>query len=141
MSVITYNDDCIEWDAGCFSNGYGAIRVGLKQKKAHRVVFEEVNGPIPDGMVVMHTCDNPPCINPDHLRLGTVADNVADRVAKDRTSKGEQHGQHRLSEAQIRLIRQRNANGETKVQLGKDFGVSDAMIGCIVRRSSWKHVD
>jgi len=77
-------DGCWEWKRGK-SSGYGRVRVGGKRGqvyRAHRLAYELVNGPIPDGAVVMHACDNPPCINPAHLIVGTQGENIADRDLK-----------------------------------------------------------
>jgi len=80
--------DCIE-HTGCRTHdGYGRKTVRRKTYLAHRLVWAEVHGPIPEGMIIMHTCDNPPCINIDHLRLGTKAENTADMIAKGRQGRG-----------------------------------------------------
>jgi hypothetical protein len=95
--VMNYPTGCWEY-CGCrFKKGYGNIRVGGKSGKnrgTHRVSYELHIGPIPDGLLVMHSCDNPPCVNPDHLSVGTVADNVADMDAKGRRviATGDRHG-------------------------------------------------
>jgi hypothetical protein len=80
-------DECWEWTAGTNDDGYGVIKVDGRDTGAHRIAWVLIarRGPVPDGMVVMHSCDNPPCVNPAHLSLGTVADNNADRHAKGRT--------------------------------------------------------
>lgn len=79
---------CWEWAAGRFSYGYGAFKRRVdgawKQQKAHRLAYEWLVGPIPDGLIVCHACDNPPCCNPDHLFLGTQLDNQRDMIAKGR---------------------------------------------------------
>ena len=75
---------CIEWTGSRNPKGYGQKKVGGKTIFAHRWAWEQANGPIPDGLHVLHTCDNPPCVNVDHLFLGTNADNVKDRDAKGR---------------------------------------------------------
>ena len=74
---------CVLWQ-GAANGGYGTRLTGERKSYLHRWVWEQVHGPIPEGMVVMHRCDNPPCFRYDHLRLGTHADNVADRIAKGR---------------------------------------------------------
>lgn len=80
------DDDCWEFDGNRAAHGYGSVRKGDQYgtRAAHRLAYEAVHGPIPDGLEICHTCDNPPCINPDHLWAGTHADNMADKVAKGR---------------------------------------------------------
>ena len=81
-------DNCIEHSGPSRDKqGYGIKWVGGKPKRAHRVAWEEAHGVIPDGMYVLHQCDNPPCVNTDHLFLGTAADNAADRDAKGRVAR------------------------------------------------------
>lgn len=77
-------DECWMWTASRRALGYGQIRIGGKSRKAHRVAYELANGPIPAGMAVLHGCDNPPCVNPAHLRAGTMTDNVRDMVTRGR---------------------------------------------------------
>lgn len=77
-------DACWEWRGDRNESGYGRIYINRKARRAHRVAYETAVGPIGTGLVVMHSCDNPPCINPAHLSLGTPIDNVADAVAKGR---------------------------------------------------------
>jgi hypothetical protein len=77
-------DDCVEWQGARMARGYGRLRVNGRQMLAHRVAWERANGPIPEGYVICHRCDNPPCVNVDHLFLGTQRDNVYDMCAKGR---------------------------------------------------------
>lgn len=76
--------DCLVFSGSCDRKGYGRIRIDGRIRPAHRVAYEHAHGPIPAGLVVMHSCDNPPCCRIDHLSIGTVADNNADRDAKGR---------------------------------------------------------
>jgi len=76
--------ECLVWTGGRTTAGYARLSVAGKPQYVHRLVWAQHHGPIPDGLVIMHTCDNPPCVNIDHLRMGTDADNAADRDAKGR---------------------------------------------------------
>ena len=82
---IVETDECWEWIAFKNKDGYGLFGYNGKNQKAHRVSWQLHNGPIPDGLCVLHKCDNPSCVNPNHLFLGTNADNIKDRVNKNRT--------------------------------------------------------
>lgn len=77
-------DDCWEWTAGCNRKGYGKFSLDGATRQSHRISWELANGQIPEGLCVLHRCDNPPCCNPAHLFLGTHADNHADRSLKGR---------------------------------------------------------
>ena len=123
---------------------YGRFRVRGVQEKAHRVAWMLYRGAIPSDMHVLHRCDNPACVNPTHLFLGTNKDNVDDRVAKGRSGSdprpGELHPLHRLSEGDVRAIRARCARGESGVALAREFGVHCATISEIVNRRKWRSV-
>jgi hypothetical protein len=91
---------CLVWTATCDHNGYGKIHIDGKMKKAHRIAWAEVNGPIPAGLVVLHKCDNPPCVELDHLQLGTRKENQQDAVRKGRYARGQWHGSAKLLDSQ-----------------------------------------
>lgn len=95
--------------------GYGVLRRAGRYLYAHRVAFECAYGPIPSGLIVMHVCDNPPCVRPEHLRLGTKAENTADMVAKDRVGRGI------LTVDQVDVVRESNA---PDAELAGEFHVS-----------------
>lgn len=90
--VVKNSRDCWEWTGTRVPFGYGILIVDGKQKRAHRVAYEEFVGPIPDDALVCHKCDNPPCINPAHLFIGTHIDNAKDRNAKGRQAAEDRHG-------------------------------------------------
>lgn len=130
---------CIEWMGCRKDDGYGHIRVGFKMVTTHRAAWEEARGAIPDGMCVLHRCDNPPCINLDHLFLGTQIENIADMNAKGRQvpSKGEQNGRVKLTEEQVRKIRQ---DERLQKEIAAEYGVNQTLISMIKRRVNWSHV-
>jgi hypothetical protein len=125
-------------------NGYHVVSHDGRLWSHHRWTWEQAHGPVPDGLVVMHLCDNRSCIRLDHLALGTQAENLA--MACERGSRtppdvrGEEVGTHKLTEEEVRDIRDRWDAGESKRALGREFGVSATNIGYVVRRESWKHV-
>lgn len=129
---------CWEWTASKTSSGYGKIFVTGKLCGAHRVSYELRHGPIQSGMRVLHRCDNPACINPDHLFLGSDADNVADMISKGRQQRGYKHYRAKLSENDVRAIR--SAKNETPNNLAKQFGVTASTISFIRSGKIWKHV-
>lgn len=123
---------------------YGRFAFAGTQERAHRVSWFMHHGPIPSGLHVLHRCDNPACVNPDHLFLGTNEDNVADRVAKGRSGwqarKGEAHPMRKLTEQQVRSIRRRCARGERGSDLAREYGLNRATVSEIVSRRKWRHV-
>lgn len=139
---VAKSDGCWEWIGHRQGAGYGRIGLGDKVKLgAHRVSWELHNGPIPDGLWVLHRCDNPPCVRPDHLFLGTNADNVADMIAKGRVRHaGECNGRARLTADKVREIRVRLARGERKVDIAPDYGVRPSAISSVATGRTWGHV-
>jgi len=135
---------CWHWTAALV-RGYGKTSVHIDGRKrqvfAHRVAWELTRGKIPDGLLALHRCDNPRCVNPDHLFLGTHKDNVADMHSKLRGQHGERHWKSKLSEDQVREIRRRFSSGEPKRGLARAFGMDKSTIKGIVERLLWRHVD
>jgi hypothetical protein len=132
--------DCWEWQGQLSEKGYGQLQVQGKQKRAHRVSWELSNGPIPDGMVIMHRCDNPKCVRPEHLSVGTVADNNRDMQRKGRARfallPGQRNGAAKLSDEQARQV-SANRGQATAQELVNMFGVSAATVYAIWRGSRW----
>jgi hypothetical protein len=137
-------DECWPWTAAPRGRqGYGSMSLNGRQVLAHRIVYELATGVPPGDLVVMHSCDNPPCCNPAHLSLGTVGDNVRDAWSKGRQfrASGSLHGEAKLTEDAVREIRQRSERGESRRSLGRSFGVSESRISQIVREPerNWSH--
>lgn len=126
--------DCWVWIAGKHSAGYGVIRVDGKTKCAHRLSCEWHHGKAPRGKnVVMHSCDNPSCVNPAHLRWGTQQDNIADAIAKGRMdNSGENHGAHKLTDNDVmRLLAELPRRSQRSV--ARQFGVSQQYVSKLYR--------
>ena len=132
---------CIEWTGSSESKGYGQIRIDGKLVKAHRFAWEIANGPIPAGMLVLHSCDNPRCVNPDHLRVGTHVDNMADMDARNRRVNNQNKGVDcpaaKITEDDVRAIRQ---DTRRQIDIAKDYGISQPVVSKIKLKQAWKHV-
>jgi hypothetical protein len=130
--------ECWPWKAGIKSEGYGGFRVGEVVDRAHRVSYVIHHGDIPAGMVVCHRCDNPPCVNPGHLFLGTHGDNARDRDAKGRRGTiGAKHGMAKLTDDDVISIR---SSSERGVDLAVQYGVSATLVCDIRKRKIWHHL-
>lgn len=127
---------CWEWRGVRSTWNYGMVN----GRSAHRIAYTRAHGSIPEGMFICHRCDNPPCVNPDHLFAGTPAENTADAIAKGRMARGEKAGPSRLTKATVLEIRARAAAGELQYRIAEDIGVCNMTISHIVRRKSWTHI-
>jgi hypothetical protein len=130
---------CWIWVGSRGPNGYGMMSRNSKTVRVHRVSCEAYHGPIPDGMSVLHSCDNPSCINPDHLRVGTHQENVAEREERNRRDvKGEQIGTSKLTSREVLEIKASVLSG---VELARKYEVSTSTISLIRTGRSWVHLD
>jgi hypothetical protein len=123
---------CWLWTSGWDTDGYGLMTGNVK---AHRASYEMYVGPIPAGMCVCHKCDTPPCVNPDHLFLGTQKENTADRTQKGRSCSGERHHRAKLNQAEVLDI---ITSSDSKTALSARYGVSRGMIGHIRAGRAWR---
>lgn len=124
--------------------GYGSLKINRKPVYAHRYSWEIHNGPIPDGLCVCHKCDVAKCVNPDHLFLGTHADNMADRNIKGRAvgglknpMRGIDHPRAKLTEKQVLSIRE---DKRTLREIAAEYGVCHSVVNNIKRRKTWRHI-
>lgn len=138
---------CWIWKGGLNQGGYGRLQRDDGSKKlvlSHRFSFELHHGAIAEGMCVCHRCDRPACVNPDHLFLGTIADNNLDMQAKGRNQvpgyAGEKHPMAKLTAEDVLQIRQRLATRESRNKIAADYGISPNYLQLIKSRVTWRSV-
>jgi hypothetical protein len=133
------NTGCHLWTGHLDKDGYGQITVAKGViRKPHRVRYEMTRGPIPNGLYVLHKCDTPACVNPDHLFLGTQKENIHDAAAKGRRAVGERHPGAKLRAIDVKRIRERLRAGHTQVAIAKDYGISQDTVSKIKLNRLWK---
>lgn len=138
-------EGCWLWQGTRGVRGYGVMWRQNQAFKAHRISWAIHHGEIPHGNLVLHRCDVTSCIHPEHLFLGTNADNTHDMISKGRarltiSARGQEHGFARLVEDEVREIRRRAALGEPHAALSREFGIGQSSISRIVSRKRWSHV-
>ena len=131
-------DGCWLWQGSRNNDGYGEIGHNRKVIKTHRAAYALANSPIPNGACVLHRCDNPPCVNPGHLFLGTNTDNMADMVHKRRHAFGERHRSAKLTPEKVRAIRW---SAETSREAARRYGVTSVAINQVRNLKTWRHVE
>lgn len=138
-------DVCWPWPKSFNKGGYGTVRRDKKLSLTHRAAYRAFHGPIPDGMYVLHECDNPPCCNPHHLFLGTHKDNMDDMDRKGRRSPprmiyGEEHHEARLDKNAVLDILARWQAGQSMRAIGRHYRVTHEAVRKVVRGETWRHV-
>lgn len=132
---VEKSSDCWEWRANRTNRGYGLVHMNGRTVSAHRLSYEWAKGPIPKGMYVCHSCDNPSCVNPDHLWLGDQAANMADAATKGRVANT------KLTAEIVAEIRRKYAGGGvTQRQLAVEYGVDQQVVWSVITRRTWRHV-
>lgn len=129
-------EDCWEWQQNLSAGGYGRVSVEGRTWLAHRYMFYRTHGYLPE--VVMHVCDNPPCVNPNHLKGGTQIDNIKDMITKGRGNykppKGQDHGMAKVTDEEVLEIKEAYSEGLlTQKMLGDIYGISDSQVSNIIR--------
>lgn len=136
-------DECWAWQGASKPSGYGNMRFEGAYFSAHRFSYAAFNGPIAEGQVVRHTCDNPACVNPNHLLVGTHKDNSADAVARGRARggcRGVKNTNSKLTPDKVRAIREQLSWGDKQKVVAERFGVTQGCISSINQGKTWKHV-
>jgi len=135
---------CLEWPFGRDKDGYGKVTVDRKGRRSHRIAFELAYGKISEDDLACHHCDNPACISPPHIFIGTVLDNNRDRVAKGRSrycpARGERAAHSKLTAEKVLEIRALRRQGLTCAEISRKYNVSDNAIAAISRKATWAHV-
>jgi predicted DNA-binding protein (UPF0251 family) len=141
---LTANPDvCWDWIRCLGKDGYGMFQINGRAIRAHRFSYLITNKKLPDGKLVCHTCDNPKCVNPNHLFLGSALDNVSDCIAKKRRTplKGDKSGRSKLKEDEVlSIFKTYNEGHVTQDELAQKYNVSSKTISKIITRTRWKHL-
>lgn len=154
---VQKTQSCWVWTAARYRTGYGSIGLGdgRGSAKAHRVSWELHKGPIPNGIEVCHQCDNPLCVNPDHLWLGTHAENMRDMAQKkrstigdrnpsrlypERVARGERNGHAKLDETDVHALRIMARCGQKHGDIARVFGISSSLVSMIAAGKRWHHL-
>lgn len=137
---------CLEWSGKRNYQGYGSLTFDGKGQGAHRVAYFLANDVKPGKMFVLHSCDNPPCCNPRHLRLGTSQDNADDARSRDRRGlnskyrRGETSGNAKLTRRKVIAARKRRENGEGFEEIARRYGVTNSGIFSAIVGKTWRHI-
>jgi len=129
---VSKTDTCWLWTAGTTKSGYGSIRINGAAKRAHRVAYEMLVGPIPEGAVLLHSCDTPACVNPAHLSIGSQKENIHDAIEKGRHCHGEKHWNYKISPQIIKDIQSAHVGGATGRAIAKHFAISESLVSKIL---------
>ena len=158
-SFVEKTDSCWWWRGSVGRNGYGRVSMNRHWHYAHRLAWQITHGPIPPGFFVCHTCDQPPCVNPDHLFLGTPADNIHDARTKkrlrpnppsgsqhwtrqhpDRVRRGEANNKAKLTATEVKAIRKAYQDGCSQTELAHRYGIKQSSVWKVLAGHTWKHV-
>ena len=142
QNAVAQDNGCLEFRRN-LRNGYGRVKLGDKTFSAHRIVLEAIEPAPSKNHKVLHSCDNPCCVNISHLRWGTQKENTQDAIDRGRYVKmvGTTNGRAKLSNEDISEIKRLYSLGQTQRQIGNLFGMSNQMISNIITGKAWKHLD
>lgn len=136
-----HSTGCWNWNKGKSDRGYAEISINARKERANRISYQVFIDEVPPHLFVCHTCDNPGCVNPDHLYLGTHQDNVDDKLDRDRQPRGEEIKLAKLTEKDILKIRALWKEGfMSQESIAREFGVCQTTISRVILRQTWTHV-
>jgi len=146
--VYPHLGPCWVWNGPRSDKGYGTWHFSNNSYvlvSTHRFIWTAVNGEIPEELLVLHRCDNPPCVNPEHLFLGSYSDNTQDCIRKGRfvigdRPRGEACNKAKLTEVDVRKIRELSSDGFQQRDIAEQLQVSQSAISCVLRGRTWRHV-
>lgn len=140
LSKVKVDDatGCWNWTGCKLNTGYGQMWAYGRARSTHRLSYELHRSPLPEGVQLCHRCDNRACVNPDHLFIGTNAENMADKVAKGRQARGVGIAQSKLTENDVIAIRA--AKDISQTLIAEQFGVSSGLISLVLSKKIWRHV-
>jgi hypothetical protein len=143
MSHVAKGPSCWDWQASKMNSGYGQFGILGKMRQAHRVSYELHVGPIPDGMSILHSCDNKICVNPAHLRAGTRAENLKEAYERKRRAvpdlRGEKHPGAQITASDAMRMRDLRTTGMTVAAIAKRYGVKRSLVSDVVNKRTWRH--
>lgn len=140
MPGVPPSEGCWDWSGYRDEHGYGTMTFERKGLRANVVSYTIHSGPVPSGMMVLHSCDYPPCVSPFHLSLGTCQDNATDRKERGRQVRGKFQHLAKLNDDQVVAIRLLGRNGVVQEKIAELYGVGQSTISSILRRETWKHI-
>jgi len=139
-SKLNPDNGCIEWMNSRGRGGYGLFELNGKMHMAHKLSYQTHIGPVPDGLFVLHSCDNARCINPDHLHIGTHEDNMREMVERNRSVRGEKHALSKLTTESVLRIVEGIKSGMTTIELASEFNICRTTVSSIMQGTIWPHV-
>ena len=136
---VRSSSECWNWKKSCHQRGYGQFCSDYKIYRSHRFAYEDAHGPIPQGLLVRHSCHNPRCCNPEHLSVGTSADNTSDKISAGRQPRGSSIRSSKLTEAEVLEIRSLRGKMYQR-DIALKFNITQANVSSIMRRQTWAHL-
>jgi predicted XRE-type DNA-binding protein len=140
LQYVHKTENCWNWTGLLNEHGYGRFWFCEKMCFSHRVSYILFKEEIPKNLCILHSCDNPNCVNPAHLRTGTQSENMDDKVSRDRQAKGEENGRSKLKEIVVREIIELSNSGISQKEIANQFEINNSTVSKIINKKRWKHL-